>query len=86
MKKSIKNQKVINSFNTNNKNSFNYNFDDYQKNFYLTQKLKKSKAEVIDPIIVEKKEKAKIKIPYIIKSMEKNNNSVYNRKMFDKGF
>ena len=63
--------KVKKSFNTNNKNAFNYNDEEFQKLFYLTQKARKSDVEVIDPSILEKKEKAMKKIPYIIKNMEK---------------
>ncbi len=76
--------KVKKSFNTNNKNAFNHNDEEFQKLFYLTQKARKSDVEVIDPTILEKKEKAMKKIPYIIKNMEKKKNtSVYNKKLFD---
>jgi hypothetical protein len=75
------------SINTNNINSYNYNDEEYQKDFYLTQQLRRQNVEIIAPGALEQKEKAMKKIPYIIKCMEKKkNNSVYNKKMFDNDY
>ena len=76
-----------NSNNSNNTNSYNYNDEEYQKDFYLTHQLRRQNVEIIAPGALEKKEKAMKKIPYIIKCMEKKkNNSVYNKKMFDNDY
>ncbi len=75
------------SINTNNINSYNYNDEEYQKDFYLTQQLRRQNVEIIAPGALEQKEKAMKKIPYIIKCMEKKkNNSVYNKKIFDNDY
>jgi hypothetical protein len=78
---------IQNSFNPNNRDSYNYNDEEYQKDFYLTQQLRKTNVEIIAPGALEKREKAMKKIPYIIKCMEKKkNNSVYNKKILDKDY